>query len=71
MWSNGVQKQFLEYKLDFVYLPEFAFLKLHFYYRRVKKNFAKSSVKNLKNAQKYSKNNGKGPNSIWSTVYKL
>ena len=28
------------------------------------KNFAKNSVKNLKNAQKYSKNNGEGPNSI-------
>ena len=36
-----------------------------------KKIFAKKSVKNLKNAQKYSKNNGEGPNLIGLTFQKL
>ena len=33
--------------------------------------FDKNSEKNLKNAQKYSKNNGEGPNLIWSKVQNL
>ena len=43
----------------------------HFNYRSQKINFIKKSEKNLKNQEKYSKNNGENPSSNRFQIKKL